>query len=631
MLSMGHVLIPQADLKYAKATDLGATHFRAGMTHEEGQLIPNLYRYILPWEQEFQDSQRVWAEYALKRAEAQQQNKRLTLQDLEDSWDKGIPRINTLFQKDRHTLAYDKGWRVRTEFKLYQVQKLNPFWWTHQRHDGKLWNLNNYRTDMIQALGGVEGILEHTLFKGTYFPTWEGLFWEKACFSADTRLLRHNGAAARAAEIRTNDLLLGDDGKPRRVLDVVTGEDKLYKINILRNVEPLVVTGNHILCFRTRSRFSVMWSDERSAYRVYSFDNDLTLRTKSFTVKSNGVTASKRFNASAEQYYERKEDAFDAANEYAAQCDSVEKSRIIELTVEHYLDLPVGAQRMLLLYNAPSIDFGELNTSKENLPVEPYFLGLWLGDGYRGAATNNHEEEIMCYLIDYAARLGMGVSNSGDLSHQIVRMVGSGDKTNRLYRALLNLGVGVSQGVAGPEADRKHIPAAYLLGSEETRLQVLAGLLDSDGSYINDCNEYKFTQASRWHERLFQDTVFLVRSLGFRCTPRGGKSHTGKQLSIYINGDVEHIPTLLPRKQDRERHPVRDWSVSSIESIERLPEPQPYYGFLVDGNKRFLRDDFLVVHNSGFEESLKYVCITLIPYPYPKSKLSSRVALSLLS
>lgn len=60
---------------------------------------------------------------------------------------------------------------------VLQVLKQNPFWWTHQRHDGKLWNLNNYRTDMIQALGGVEGILEHTLFKGTYFPTWEGLFW----------------------------------------------------------------------------------------------------------------------------------------------------------------------------------------------------------------------------------------------------------------------------------------------------------------------------------------------------------------------------------------------------------------------------------------------------------------------
>ncbi|CAM9375519.1 unnamed protein product, partial [Ectocarpus sp. 8 AP-2014] len=180
MLSMGHVLIPQSDLRYSKQTDVGVTHFRSGMSHEEEQLIPNLFRYLQPWESEFVDSQRVWAEYALKKQEAVAQNRRLTLEDLEDSWDRGIPRINTLFQKDRHTLAYDKGWRVRTDFKQYQILRQNPFWWTHQRHDGKLWNLNNYRTDMIQALGGVEGILEHTLFKGTYFPTWEGLFWEKA-------------------------------------------------------------------------------------------------------------------------------------------------------------------------------------------------------------------------------------------------------------------------------------------------------------------------------------------------------------------------------------------------------------------------------------------------------------------
>ena len=70
--------------------------------------------------------------------------------------------------------------KLLMDLAVTKVLKQNPFWWTHQRHDGKLWNLNNYRTDMIQALGGVEGILEHTLFKGTYFPTWEGLFWEKA-------------------------------------------------------------------------------------------------------------------------------------------------------------------------------------------------------------------------------------------------------------------------------------------------------------------------------------------------------------------------------------------------------------------------------------------------------------------
>ncbi|RHN75895.1 putative ribonuclease H-like domain, pre-mRNA-processing-splicing factor 8, U5-snRNA-binding protein [Medicago truncatula] len=123
MLSMGHILIPHSDLRYSQQTDVAVTHFRSGMSHEEDQLIPNLYRYIQPWESEFVDSQRVWAEYALKRQEAQAQNRRLTLEDLEDSWDRGIPRINTLFQKDRHALAYDKGWRVRRDFKQYQVLK----------------------------------------------------------------------------------------------------------------------------------------------------------------------------------------------------------------------------------------------------------------------------------------------------------------------------------------------------------------------------------------------------------------------------------------------------------------------------------------------------------------------------
>jgi pre-mRNA-processing factor 8 len=180
MISGSHILIPTSDKRWSKQTDTGVTHYRAGMSHDEETLIPNIFRYIIPWESEFVDSQRVWMEYSQKRQEAQQQNRRLTLEDLEDSWDRGLPRINTLFQKDRSTLSFDKGFRARTEFKIYQHMKSNPFWWTSQRHDGKLWNLNQYRTDVIQALGGVETILEHTLFKATAFPSWEGLFWEKA-------------------------------------------------------------------------------------------------------------------------------------------------------------------------------------------------------------------------------------------------------------------------------------------------------------------------------------------------------------------------------------------------------------------------------------------------------------------
>jgi pre-mRNA-processing factor 8 len=95
MLSMGHVLIPQSDLRWSKQTETGISHFRAGMSHEEDQLIPNLYRYIQPWEAEFLDSARVWQEYAMKRKEANAQNRRLTLEDLEDSWDR-VSLTNTL-------------------------------------------------------------------------------------------------------------------------------------------------------------------------------------------------------------------------------------------------------------------------------------------------------------------------------------------------------------------------------------------------------------------------------------------------------------------------------------------------------------------------------------------------------
>ncbi|BCR85307.1 U4/U6-U5 snRNP complex subunit PRP8 [Aspergillus chevalieri] len=276
MISGSHILIPASDKRWSKQTDTGITHFRAGMSHDEETLIPNIFRYIIPWEAEFIDSQRVWIEYSQKRMEAQQQNRRLTLEDLEDSWDRGLPRINTLFQKDRSTLSFDKGFRLRAEFKQYQLMKSNPFWWTSQRHDGKLWNLNAYRTDVIQALGGVETILEHTLFKATAFPSWEGLFWERACLAKGTRLLRYDGSEVNVEDVREGDELLGPDGTSRRAFNIVNGQDRLYRIKVDAELEDLVVTPNHILVLRredetveiTADEFAALDVAERSQYRA---------------------------------------------------------------------------------------------------------------------------------------------------------------------------------------------------------------------------------------------------------------------------------------------------------------------------------------------------------------------------
>src|SRR5208282_3235352 len=58
MLSMGNILIPASDLRWSKQlADGSITHFRSGMSHDEDQQIPALYRYIQSWESEFVDSQ----------------------------------------------------------------------------------------------------------------------------------------------------------------------------------------------------------------------------------------------------------------------------------------------------------------------------------------------------------------------------------------------------------------------------------------------------------------------------------------------------------------------------------------------------------------------------------------------
>lgn len=381
MISGSHILIPTSDKRWSKQTDTGVTHYRAGMGAQEVEtLIPNIFRYIIPWEAEFIDSQRVWTEYSQKRQEANQQNRRLTLEDLEDSWDRGLPRINTLFQKDRSTLSFDKGFRARTEFKTYQLMKSNPFWWTSQRHDGKLWNLNAYRTDVIQALGGVETILEHTLFKATAFPSWEGLFWEKACLAVGTQLLRYDGSKVAVENVEEGDLLLGPDGGPRRASNIVKGKDRLYRIKIGSRKEDLVVTSNHILVLHKEKVGTN--SDEGPAIKQSDEETDLDIED----LDSDEISASERYDT-------------------------------VEMTAADFAALDTVERGKYRVFRSPGFELPE-----QAVPVSPYFLGLWLGDGSRSKSTiyNSHEDEIQHFLSDHAAELDLHLVWHGGIAYATV-------------------------------------------------------------------------------------------------------------------------------------------------------------------------------------------------------------------
>lgn len=152
---------------------------------------------------------------------------------------------------------------------------------------------------------------------------------------------------------------------------------------------------------------------------------------------------------------------------------------------------------------------GALVLPEADLPIAPYFLGAWLGDG---CSYNNHittaDPEILREIEKdgYITRL----LKSKQIEYAVDDENGKGRNrwqpgmTGRL-RAL-----GLIQ--------NKHIPAIYLRASESQRRALLAGLLDTDGT-VNRCGAVEFTTTS---PQLAQDVHELICSLGFRPSLRQG-------------------------------------------------------------------------------------------------------------
>lgn len=196
-------------------------------------------------------------------------------------------------------------------------------------------------------------------------------------------------------------------------------------------------------------------------------------------------------------------------------------------------------------------------------------------------------------------------------------------QVNKLLDALRALGVSPKIGDTRAGSFRKYIPDAYKKGPRQVRLAVFAGMIDSDGCYVQWETKHGFkernfylSQARYCHERLFYDLDFVGRSLGFRCSNQIKPAHEGtgpdgqsiwctEALVCRWTGEIDQVPTLLPRKQVPPREEQGDKKIRRFK-IERQNVVQSYFGFKVDGNQRFLRHDFLVLHNSGFEVS-RYV------------------------
>lgn len=220
--------------------------------------------------------------------------------------------------------------------------------------------------------------------------------------------------------------------------------------------------------------------------------------------------------------------------------------------------------------------------------INPYFLGLWLGDGdsTRLDIANKDPEVLNWLLNNYEGTIR--ASNQSD-SCKIFHISKVAHVYNRLFLEY-NL------------YNNKHIPQDYKINAPEIQLQVVAGLIDTDGTYDSKKNFFEITQRyDRKH--ILEDVKFMCESNGLECslsTRKGsGKKPGILHYRLRISGDLSIIPTKINRKRGIYSAPYRsrlNWCDYTFK-VEPYGKGE-YYGFTVDKNHLFVLGDLTVTHNT---------------------------------
>lgn len=230
--------------------------------------------------------------------------------------------------------------------------------------------------------------------------------------------------------------------------------------------------------------------------------------------------------------------------------------------------------------------------AEQELYVPPYFLGIWLGDGLSNSpAVCSADQEILQAVWEVATSNGLHVrleEHAGNKS-KIAFITGGmrGGIDNAVRSSLRKIGV----------LNNKHIPHSYLVSDRYSRLQLLAGLLDTDGCLSR--GGFEFIQKNKL---IADGVVYLSRSLGLaaymsacrkKCVNNG---KIGDYWRVSISGDCSIIPVRLERRRAPTRAIKKDVLVTGIK-VEKLNVGE-YFGFEIDGDRLFLLGDFTVTHNT---------------------------------
>jgi hypothetical protein len=257
---------------------------------------------------------------------------------------------------------------------------------------------------------------------------------------------------------------------------------------------------------------------------------------------------------------------------------------IKNITAPEYIAHITKTPRAKELYGLERIG---IEFKHKDVILDPYVLGVWLGDG------DSYDNDICCsdieiieYLNDYIKgkhlQLSISKYNNTDKAINVgIRNI-EGYNVNVFRNALKTLNL----------FNNKHIPNDYIKNDRIVRLQLLAGLIDTNGYLDVKKHNFEITQKRK---NIADAIVYIARSLGIKTSVSVLHHGSKTYYKVKLLSNCDMIPTKVKRKQC----PVHKKALNSNKTtfdIQRVGYDK-YYGFELDGDHLCLLEDFTITHN----------------------------------
>ncbi len=242
--------------------------------------------------------------------------------------------------------------------------------------------------------------------------------------------------------------------------------------------------------------------------------------------------------------------------------------------------------------------------TKKELKIPPYILGTWLGDGTsRATSLTSIDEEIYNSWMDYAENNDMIFSvcpqKNRCSTYRISGKSGKGNNhTNHFLKSLQQYSLILN----------KHIPIDYMVSSHDDRLELLKGLMDTDGCVYSKGNCFEFCSK---YESLTRQLKELAESLGYKCVLASKVNNKYGTTFWYVRfGSTSVAPFKLKRKLDKIKINKRSGGIRYNHRyiIDVIPvASRPVKCITVDSeDSSYLCSNYIVTHNTVFGTAIMY-------------------------